>query len=116
MLRIISLSILFLLLIACSSPQNKPPQFKYSHEELAKLRNEFYLSSNDILFALMVNRQGKVVSSRIMARKEDIILRETAERFKRYTYRIIFKPAEKQEANFRQFLYPMNINHSFEWR
>lgn len=103
-------------LFSCSSTKKTIPDFEYSHEELAKMKSDFYLSHYDILFFLMVNREGKVVSSRIIARKEDNIIRETAERFKRYTYKIEFTPANDNEANYRQFMYPMNVKSSFEWR
>ena len=86
-----------------------------TEQEIYQAKTDFKKSGAEILFFLMVDAQGKVVKSRVVDRDSKKIKRESAEKFKRSTYKIEFKPASEGEPKYRQFIYPMQVNTSFEW-
>ena len=99
------------LLIGCASKPGDVPDFVYSDEYLRTELNKFRTSNNDILFFLMVNRQGKVVRSRIVKRN---VIQEIADTWKQRTLEIEFKPAKPDEPAFRQFSYPVDLKTDYE--
>ncbi|MCE2029328.1 hypothetical protein [Sessilibacter corallicola] len=102
--------------IAACASKPQLPDFKYTEEAISHARKSFRQSHKEILFLLMVDRNGKVVKSQIIDWKKDDLKRTNVEKFKRSTYNIEFKPAKDSEPDYRQLFYPMNVNSTFEWR
>ncbi len=106
----------FFLLWGCGRVKTPIPDFHFTEQQIQAARTEFRQSNNEILFFLMVDRDGKVVKSEVIDFDSKKLDRRDTEKFKRSTYRIEFKPALETEPDFREFIYPMNVNTSFEWR
>ena len=107
---------LFVLLVGCATTDDSIPAFSYSAEELLKAKADFKKSHYEMLFLIMVDRDGKVVKSRIVDRDERKITRKSAERVRMATYRMEFVKASSADPQYRELIYPMDIDTNFEWR
>ena len=99
----------------CASDKPPLPSFSFSNQEIIKAKAEFKKSKYEILFFLMVDQSGKVVRSKVVDWKKNKILRANTEKLKQHTYKIEFRPATTNEPEYREFIYPMEVNTKFEW-
>lgn len=89
------------------------PDWRSSDESLFEARKEFAKSDAELLFLLMVNRQGDVVKVKLLKSKLDND--RSAMMFRKHLYSAKFKVAKPQEPDYREFLYPMDIKTSVEY-
>lgn len=76
-------------------------------------RKEFARSNAEILFLIMVDREGKVVKVKMLKTKLDSD--RATMMFKKHVFSFEFKPATPTEPDFREFIYPMDVTTSVDY-
>ena len=119
MYRILKSSLLFWSVFTavsgCSSTDTKiDREFTTSNEEIRAAKSEFRTSKNEILYLLMVDRSGAVVKVKLLGYKKKAIEERIAYRFKSKLYQYEFYPAKSGEPDYREFIYPLNVNSSYD--
>ena len=104
-----------LLLVSCTTNTVEYPDFWFTETERFRSKRDFNQSSDEILFFLMIDKNGKIVHSKIVDWKRSKLKRVSVEKFKRATYKMELN-AIKKGPDYRQVVYSMNVNTSFEWR
>ena len=101
---------------ACAVDPAFERDFSTTEHEIKRAKIGFGLSKYEALYLMMVDRSGKVVKVRLLDYKERDIEERIAIRFKSKLYQFEFHEAKPEEADYREFIYPMNIKNEFEFR
>lgn len=114
-LRTGSLLLLFLL-VSCASNdvENKAPEFAVSNEQVNSLSAQFKHTDYDVLTLLMIDRNGKVVNSKLITWNKRKIEETTARSFSMQLRQTLEFPKDlKRDAEYLLLPYGFNISKEY---